>query len=285
MKKNKLVMPVLKWVGGKRQLIESIKKNMHKVTKDTTYYEPFMGGGAVLFELQPQKAIVNDINPELINVYRVIKDNVEELIKELSKAKYTNNSECFYNIRELDREPKKYRKLNDIQKAARVLYLNKTCYNGLYRVNSAGEFNTPFGRYNNPNIINAAGLRAVNKYFNEADIIFLNEDFEGSIEGVKRGSVVYLDPPYAPISETSNFTGYNESGFGELEQSRLKKACDKLTEDGINILLSNSDCEFIRMLYSDENKYKIIPVKAKRAINGNGDSRGEISEVLIKNNV
>lgn len=285
MKKNKLVMPVLKWVGGKRQLLPEIKKYMPRINKNTTYYEPFVGGGAVLFEMQPDKAVINDVNHDLIEVYKVIKDNVEDLIEELKKDKYSNTSEAFYDIRELDRRPKQYNNLTGIEKAARILYLNKTCYNGLYRVNSIGEFNSPFGRYKNPNIVNDVGLRAVSKYFNDANITFLNGDFESAVKGIKKGSVIYFDPPYAPISKTSNFTGYNESGFGEEEQKRLKRLCDRMTEKGIHILLSNSDCEFIRELYSDEEKYEIISVKAKRAINSVGNSRGEVSEVLIRNNV
>lgn len=285
MKKNKLVMPVLKWVGGKRQLLPEIKKNMPKITKNTTYYEPFVGGGAVLFEIQPDKAVINDVNHDLIEVYKVIKDNVEDLIEELKKDKYSNTSEAFYEIRELDRKHQEFNKLTGVERAARILYLNKTCYNGLYRVNSIGEFNSPFGRYKNPNITNGVGLKAVSKYFNDADITFLSGDFESAVKGIKKGSVVYFDPPYAPISKTSNFTGYNESGFGEQEQERLKKVCDRLTEKGVHVLLSNSDCELIRELYSDKEKYKIIPVKAKRTINSVANARGEVSEVLIKNNV
>ena len=279
MSKNKLVMPVLKWVGGKRQLLPEIKK--HKPKTMTAYYEPFVGGGAVLFSLQPKKAVINDINSDLINVYNVIKDNVEELIKELqSNEKYLNNAECFYSIREIDREPNKFDKLTNIQKAARVLYLNKTCYNGLYRVNSAGEFNSPFGSYKNPNIVNSEVLRAVSNYFNKADIKFLNGDFANTIENINKGAFVYFDPPYAPISKTSNFTGYNENGFGETEQIRLKELCDELNRKGVNFLLSNSDCQFIRELYKD---YEITEIKAKRSINSNGNGRGEVSEVLIRN--
>ena len=285
MKKSELVMPILKWVGGKRQLLPQIKKHMVKIPKNATYYEPFVGGGAVLFELQPSKAVVNDVNRELIDVYKVVKDNVEELIEELNNEKYANTPEAFYKIRELDRKPQEYNRLSAVERAARVIYLNKTCYNGLYRVNSIGEFNSPFGRYKNPNIVNEIGLRAVRQYFNEADITFANGDFESSLRNIKKGSVVYFDPPYAPISSTSNFTGYNESGFGESQQKRLKNLCDELTDKGVHILLSNSDCEFIRDLYSDKNRYEIIEVKAKRTINSTGNSRGEISEVLVKNNV
>lgn len=278
-KKNKLVAPVVKWVGGKRQLLPEIKKYSPK--KFNTYFEPFVGGGAVLFELQPNQAIVNDINKELINLYSVIQNNVEELIDTLSNQKiYSNTAECYYKIRELDREPKKYNKLTGVDRAARILYLNKTCYNGLYRVNSMGEFNSPFGSYKNPNIVNEITLTAVSKYFNDSNIKFLNEDFEKVVKTAKKGDFVYFDPPYAPISKTSNFTGYNENGFGENEQIRLKKLCDSLNKKGVKFLLSNSDCEFIRNLYKD---YNIVTIKAKRAINSNGNNRGAVSEVLIRN--
>lgn len=278
-KTNKLVAPVVKWVGGKRQLLPEIKKYFPK--KFNTYFEPFVGGGAVLFELQPKNAIVNDINKELINLYSVIQNNVEELIDKLSDTDtYSNTSECYYRIRELDREPQKYNKMTGIDRAARILYLNKTCYNGLYRVNSVGEFNSPFGSYKNPNIINEITLRAVNKYFNESNIKFLNGDFEKTVKNAKKWDFIYFDPPYAPISKTSNFTGYNESGFGENEQMRLKKLCDALDKKGVKFLLSNSDCELIRKLYKD---YNIVTIKAKRAINSNGNNRGNISEVLIRN--
>lgn len=277
--KNKLVTPVVKWVGGKRQLLPEIKKYAPK--NFNTYFEPFVGGGAVLFELQPNQAVVNDINKELINVYSVIQNNVDELIETLSNQnEYANTSECYYKIRELDREPKKYNKLTGIERAARILYLNKTCYNGLYRVNSMGEFNSPFGSYKNPNIVNEVTLKAVSNYFNESKIKFLNGDFEKVLKNAKKGDFVYFDPPYAPISKTSNFTGYNENGFGEAEQIRLKEVCDSLNKKGVKFLLSNSDCEFIREIYKD---YTIETIKAKRAINSNGNNRGAISEVLIRN--
>lgn len=277
--KNKLIAPFVKWVGGKRQLLPEITKYSPKTFK--TYFEPFVGGGAVLFELQPKQAIVNDINKELINLYSVIQNNVDELIAILSNQnEYSNNSECYYKIRELDREQQKYNRLTGIERAARILYLNKTCYNGLYRVNSMGEFNSPFGSYKNPNIVNEITLRAVNKYFNDSNIKFLNGDFEKAIKTAKKEDFVYFDPPYAPISKTSNFTGYNESGFGESEQIRLKILCDSLNKKKIKFLLSNSDCDFIRELYKD---YYIVTIQAKRSINSNGNNRGAVSEVLIKN--
>lgn len=276
MNQNPLVAPVLKWVGGKRQLFKDIEK--HIPGQYSTYYEPFLGGGAVLFELQPNKAVVNDINEELINVYTVIRDNLEELIEDLKKHK--NEAGYFYKIRELDRDKKNYNKLSNVKKASRVIYLNKTCYNGLFRVNQQGEFNSPFGRYKNPNIVNEATLRAVSNYFNRAKITFKCGDFEEAVKGIRKGGFVYFDPPYDPVSDSANFTGYDKGGFGREEQIRLKKLCDKLNSRNIKFLLSNSATDFILDLYKD---YNITIVKAKRAINSKGDKRGAVNEVLVKN--
>lgn len=278
MKKNKILLaaPVLKWVGGKRQLMGEIEKVLPKTY--TTYYEPFIGGGAVLFELQPKKAVINDVNSELINLYNVIKDDVELLIEDLRK--HENTSEYFYRIREMDRDRELYEKLSNIEKASRIVYLNKTCFNGLFRVNKSGEFNSPFGKYKNPNIVDEVTLRAVSKYFNKADIKILNSDFEQSLKGIRRGSFVYLDPPYDPVSSSANFTGYDKGGFNRDEQIRLKKLCDKLDKKGVKFLLSNSATDFIKDLYKD---YNIKVVKAKRAINSNGNARGEVDEVLVRN--
>ena len=276
--KNLVLSPVLKWVGGKRQLLNDIIPMIPK--NCSTYVEPFIGGGAVLFELQPKKAIINDFNGELINVYTVIRDYPEELIKELQFHKENNTSEYFYTVREYDRKPDFFSKMTSVQKAARVIYLNKTCYNGLYRVNSAGQFNSPYGKYKNPNIVNETVIRAMSKYFNENNIVIINEDFKETLKGLRRGAFVYLDPPYMPISSSSSFTGYTENGFNEDKQRELKELCDKLDKKGIKFLQSNSDCEFIRELYSS---YRIKTIKAKRAINSKGNSRGEINEVLIYN--
>jgi DNA adenine methylase len=276
MYKNPLVAPVVKWVGGKRQLLQDISK--HIPDKFSTYYEPFLGGGAVLFHLQPNRAVVNDINEELINIYTVIRDNLEELIKDLKKHK--NEADYFYEIRELDRDKKKYSQLSNIKKASRIIYLNKTCYNGLFRVNQQGEFNAPFGRYKNPNIVNETTLRAVSNYFNKAKITFKCGDFEEAVKGIRKGSFVYFDPPYDPVSDSANFTGYDKGGFDREEQTRLKKLCDKLDTQGIKFLLSNSATEFILELYKD---YNITIVQANRAINSRGDKRGKIDEVLVKN--
>lgn len=276
MTKNLLIQPFLKWAGGKRQLIKEIEKYIPN--KIGTYYEPFLGGGAVLFYLQPKKAIVNDSNPELINAYVVIRDNVDELIIDLKKHK--NTKDYFYDIRKIDRTPE-YHDLSNIEKASRLIYLNKTCYNGLFRVNSSGEFNTPFGNYNNPNIVNEHVLRSVSNYLNNNDIKFICGDFEDAVKGIRKGSFVYFDPPYAPISDSSSFTGYTLDGFNNEDQKRLERLCNKLQERGVKFLLSNSTATSILELYND---YDIKYIDAKRNINSIGERRGEIKEILITSN-
>lgn len=276
MPKNKLVSPVLKWVGGKRQLLPSIKLMLPK--RITSYCEPFVGGGAVLFDLQPKRAIVNDINSDLILVYTVIRDNVEALIELLET--YPNEEGFYYELRNIDREQEKYDKLSEIEKAARVIFLNKTCYNGLYRVNNAGEFNSPFGKYKNPNIVNAPVLRAVSAYFNSSEITFSTADFELVLEQVRRGTFVYLDPPYDPVSDTSSFTGYSKGGFSREQQIQLRECCDRLNARGVKFMLSNSATDFIREQYSN---YHITIVQAKRAINSVASKRGDVDEVIITN--
>ena len=276
MKYNKLVAPVVKWVGGKRQLLPKLEKYIPKAF--TTYYEPFLGGGAVLFNIQPQKAIVNDINEELIRLYTVIRDNADELIEDLKKHK--NESDYYYKLRELDRKTDIYSKLTNVERASRIHYLNKTCFNGLFRVNMSGQFNSPFGSYKNPNIVNEVNIRAVSKYLNEAKIELRCCDYEESLKGIKKGAFVYFDPPYDPISDSSSFTGYAKGGFDKDEQIRLKVLCDKLNTKGIKFLLSNSSTDFIIDLYKD---YIIEIIQAKRSINSKGDERGEVDEVLVRN--
>ena len=244
--KNRLVAPVVKWVGGKRQLLDELTPLFPK--KYTVYCEPFLGGAAVLFSLQPKKAIVNDLNTELIAMYEVIRDYPEELIESLKK--HENNEEYFYAMRDIDRDKEVYNSLSKIEKASRLIYLNKTCFNGLFRVNSAGEFNTPFGNYKNPNIVNEPILKAVGKYLKTNDIAFRSTDFSDVLAKLKKGSFVYLDPPY------------------ELDKRDIK------------FMLSNSSTQFIRELYKG---YNISFVKAKRAINSNANKRGAVDEVVIRN--
>lgn len=276
-RKNPLVLPILKWVGGKRQLLDSIEP---LIPKCSTYYEPFIGGGAVLFNRQPDKAVINDSNSELINVYLTIKNEPKALIEKLKEHKDNSSEDYFYSIRALDRDKEAFENMTNVERAARIIYLNKTCYNGLFRVNSAGEFNSPWGRYTNPNITNETTINALHTYFTKANITIKCGDYREALKGIRKGAFVYFDPPYMPISSSASFTGYTAGGFGEEEQIALKEQCDILNAKGIKFLLSNSSCPFIEDLYKD---YIIEHVNAKRAINDNPEKRGEIKEVLVRN--
>ncbi len=277
MRKNKLAVPFVKWAGGKRQLLGVLSGLMPEGSVKS-YCEPFVGGGALLFHLQPSTAYVNDINSELINVYSVIKNSVDDLIIELSH--FENKQEIFYEVRSWDRDKFKYSSLSNIQRAARIIFLNRTCFNGLYRVNNAGEFNSPFGYYRNPNIVNAPVLKAVSHYLNSAEIHLSSVDYSEVLAKLERGTFVYLDPPYDPVSDSASFTGYTRGGFSRNEQKRLRECCDDLSRRGIKFMLSNSATDFIMDLYSE---YNITVVKAKRAVNSAGDKRGDVEEVVVRN--
>ena len=277
MSKNLLLSPILKWVGGKRQLLSEIIPLIDESCDN--YVEPFIGGGAVLFRLQPKKAIINDYNTELINVYKTVRDDLDGLVALLKKHEKYNSSDYYYEVRALDRTPD-FDKMSNSEKAARIIYLNKTCYNGLYRVNSLGQFNSPYGKYKNPNIVNEVVLRAISKYLNGNEISIRSGDYKDVLNDIEKNSFVYLDPPYMPISSSSSFTGYTEGGFGYDKQVELKEECDKLNSKGVHFLQSNSDCEEIRELYK---AYRIKVVKANRAINSDAKKRGQINEVLIYN--
>ncbi|MFN6218596.1 MAG: DNA adenine methylase [Aphanizomenon sp.] len=275
---NPLVKPFVKWAGGKRQLVPTILANhLPKNYNLQTYYEPFIGGGALLFSLQPKKAVINDSNAELINCYKIIKNSLDELIEDLKNHK--NDEYYYYDIRDWDRE-KNFKSKTEVQRASRIIFLNKTCYNGLFRVNSQGQFNVPFGKYKNPNILDIAVLKAVNKYLNENQVRILNSDFQEAVKDAKRGDFIYLDPPYDPVSETASFTGYDVNGFNKQEQRRLKEVFDDLNSRGCHILLSNACTEFIEDLYKD---YPHTKISAIRAINCNGKKRGKVDEILVKN--
>jgi DNA adenine methylase len=268
------IQPFLKWAGGKRQLLHEIKKYMPN-TFDC-YYEPFLGAGAVLFELQPDKAVINDSNFELINCYNVIKNNLEELILDLSTHQHTQ--EYYYNIRALDRDIN-YSEISNIKKASRFIFLNRTCFNGLYRVNSKGYFNVPFGKYQNPNFQNSELLKKVSNFLNK-NIKICNDDFYTILKDAKKDDFIYLDPPYDPVNQTSSFTSYQAKPFDRHEQVRLKNTFDELNQRGCKIMLSNSSTEFINELYKE---YRMIRVQATRQINSKSSSRGKVEELLILN--
>lgn len=276
MARSKLVSPVVKWAGGKRQLLDEILPRMPR--RISLYCEPFLGGGAVLFARQPKNAMVNDLNGDLMLVYEVIRDDVEALIQSLRQ--HENTAEYFYRIRDFDRDKEFYGSLSRVEKASRLLYLNRTCYNGLFRVNASGEFNTPFGRYKNPTIVNEPVLRAVSRYLSAAHVRLLHEDFADTLRRVPEGGFAYLDPPYDPVSDTASFTGYSKGGFGREDQRRLRECCDDLTRRGVKFLLSNSSTDFIRELYA---AYTVETVHATRAVNADAAGRGAVEEVLIRN--
>lgn len=271
------VTPIVKWVGGKRQLLDAI---VPLIPKHSTYYEPFVGGGAVLFSYQPERAVINDSNEELMNIYKVVKNNPQELVEVLQKHAAKNSEEYYYEIRNLDRSFETYMDMSDVDRAARILYLNKTCFNGLYRVNKAGEFNVPWGRYKNPQIVNERTIHAVSKYLNDAKVRILCEDYRDTFRGIDKDAFVYMDPPYMPLNQTSNFTSYTAAGFGEAQHRELKKQCDLLTKRGVKFLLSNSCCELTEEIFKD---YIVEKVYAKRSINSKGDKRGDVAELLIRN--
>lgn len=266
--------PILKWVGGKRQLLHEIYKYIPK--KFNRYFEPFVGGGALFFSLYPQYSRITDLNPELINTYKVIKDKPSELITTL--VQYPNTKEFFLEIRALDRNPALYNTISDVGRAARFIYLNKTAYNGLYRVNQKGQCNAPYGYYTKPNICNEERIYAASRALQSTDIEC--ESFECCIKYTNYGDFVYFDPPYQPLNTTANFTNYTSLGFTEQDQIRLRDLCNILHTQGVKWLVSNSDTPFIRQLYGG---YKTHTVLAKRSINSKGDKRGEITELLIHN--
>lgn len=274
---NIVVKPILKWVGGKRQLLSEISPLIPG--EFDKYFEPFVGAGAVIFDLLPNKAVINDLNAELINVYQAIKHSPDELIELLQEHTNNNDKEYFYRVRELDRQAG-YDDLSSVFKASRTIYLNKTGFNGLYRVNKAGQFNTPWGRYKNPRILDADNILAMSKYFNENEIEILNTDYKEALNTVSNGDFVYFDPPYLPISPSSAFVSYTSDGFGIEQQIELKETCDLLNNKGVKFLLSNSYHPFLLELYQD---YNIKIVEARRNVNSKGHKRGKIREILVSN--
>jgi len=273
--------PFVKWVGGKRQLLKQFR--LMKLypperfnTKKGKYFEPFVGGGAVFFDLLPKRALLSDLNPELINTYKVIKSNIDELINSLKKHKY--EKEYFLKVR-----AKNPNQLSNIESASRFIFLNKTCFNGIYRVNSKGQFNVPFGRYSNPLICDEKNLRLVSKALKNIDIKF--QDYKKILSLVKKDDFVYFDPPYHPLSKTSSFTSYTLETFLEKEQIELRDIFIKLSQRGCFVMLSNSNTPFINKIYSEIKKegIKISIVNAGRSTNSNALKRGKITEVLITN--
>ncbi len=270
--------PFVKWAGGKRQIINELKKYVPEDFK--TYYEPFVGGGALLFELSPKTAVINDYNKELMNVYECIKDSkkFELMCRELNHHETMHSEEYYYGIRNIDRDKKKYNKMIDYKKAARTIYLNKACFNGLYRVNSKNEFNVPFGKKTKVNTYEGQNLGIICGFLNYNDIKLLSVDFEEAVKDAKKGDFVYFDPPYD--SDTSTFNSYTKDGFGKEEQKRLAEVFKDLDKRGCYVMLSNYNTKLIKELYKDFN---FNYVEAQRNIGASSKNRGKVEEVIITN--
>lgn len=275
------IKPFVKWAGGKNGLINSLISFIPK--NFNSYFEPFVGGGALFFYLKninilnSKKIYLNDKNVELINAYKQIKINPNKLLEELEILKNNHSKEYFYKIRNLDRDFDFY-SLSEVFRAARFIYLNKTCFNGLCRYNAKGNFNTPMGNYKNPKIYDKDLIFSVHEILKNVSIT--NKDFEVVSLKAKKGDFIYFDPPYYPINKTSSFVSYTDN-FSANEQIRLYKLFKMLDCEGIKVLQSNSNTDFIKELYKD---FEIIEVISKRAINCKGDKRGKITELIIRGN-
>jgi DNA adenine methylase len=280
--KKKAPKPFVKWVGGKRQLAKQFRdKKLYPPNgfdfENATYFEPFVGGGAMFFDLMPKKAVLSDMNSELVRTYNIIKNDVDSLIKNLKIYQKKHNKDFYLKIR-----AQNVNRLSDLSIATRFIYLNRTCFNGLYRVNKSGQFNVPYGKYNNPLICDEINLCRVNESLK--DVKILHQDYKNVLKKAKKGDFIYFDPPYYPVNRTSNFTSYVKESFLEKEQTELRDTFLELHKRGCFVMLSNSDTPFINELYSGINKnIKINKVFAGRAINSKGSGRGKVKEVVIIN--
>ncbi len=279
LKSQSTLQPFTKWTGGKRQLLSVIKSLMPD--QYNNYFEPFVGGGALFFDLAPKKAYINDFNSELMNCYQQIKKNPQILIDLLAKHQENNSKEYYLDLRSADRDSR-IDKMTDVERAARIMYMLRVDFNGLYRVNSKNQFNVPYGRYKNPKIVDGELLLSISKYLNDNDIHILNKDFEEAVEDVRVGDFVYFDPPYIPLSETSAFTSYTHEGFSYEDQVRLRDTFMKLDEKGAYVMLSNSSSPIVEELYKD---FYIHKVEATRTNGAKSSSRGKISEIIVTNYV
>lgn len=273
--------PFLKWAGGKRQLLPALTRCLPQTFR--RYHEPFVGGGALFFHLHQNQqlghgATLSDANPELIDCYAVIKEEIESLIEALRElAPHANDREFFYEMRGRDREPGYHTRTSRLERAARTIFLNRTCYNGLYRLNRQGFFNVSFGHYVSPVTFNFENLRAVSSALREVELVV--SDFRAVVERAQPGDLIYFDPPYVPISTTASFTNYTGHGFGEDEQRALAEVFDTLVAKGSSVVLSNADHPLVRELYL--NRYHSVIVQATRSINCRVNQRGLVNERVV----
>ncbi|WP_247929302.1 DNA adenine methylase [Streptococcus mitis] len=275
--KEVTLQPFTKWTGGKRQLLPVIRELMPKTYN--RYFEPFVGGGALFFDLAPKDAVINDFNAELINCYQQIKDNPQELIEILKIHQEYNSKEYYLDLRSADRD-ERIDIMSEVQRAARILYMLRVDFNGLYRVNSKNQFNVPYGRYKNPKIVDEELISAISVYLNNNQLEIKTGDFEKAVLDVQPGDFVYFDPPYIPLSETSAFTSYTHEGFSYADQVRLRDAFKRLSDTGAYVMLSNSSSALVEELYNDFN---IHYVEATRTNGAKSSSRGKISEIIVTN--
>ena len=277
-KEPPLLLPLfLKWAGGKLQLIEQFKNLFPHNFRN--YYEPFIGSGAVFFyvksKLKPNKVILSDTNEELINCFCVVRDKPSELVELLLNHRKKHSKEHYHSVRSMESNT-----LDSLDRAARLIYLNKTCFNGLYRVNSKGQFNVPFGDYENPSIFDKNVLFQASQLLQGVHLQVMT--FEKVLDFAGKDDFVYFDPPYIPLSKTSSFTRYSKSDFSMMEQKRLSEVFRILDSRGCFVMLSNSDHALTRELYRHYEKNTVI-VRAKRMINSVGSRRGGINEVVVTN--
>ena len=270
--------PFVKWAGGKRQILDKLKE--HLPEDYDTYYEPFVGGGALLLDLLPEKAVINDSNYELMNVYACIQDEdkLKKMTKELDSYETKHSEEFYFEIRNKDKDKLKFGKMADYKRAARTIYLNKACFNGLYRVNSKNEFNVPFNKKEKVNTYEGSNIEAIHYYLNYRNVTLKSCDFEEAVKDAKKGDFIYFDPPYD--SDTETFNSYTKDGFGKEEQVRLARVYKELSDRGCYVMLSNHNTKLINELYDGFN---IHVIEAKRNINANGKKRGKVEEVIITN--
>lgn len=271
------LQPFTKWTGGKRQLLGELRSYMPE--NYNRYFEPFVGGGALFFDLAPEQAVINDFNEELINAYRQIKDKPVDLIDLLLGHKENNSKDYYLELRAADRDGR-LASMTDVERAARILYMLRVDFNGLYRVNSKNQFNVPYGRYKNPKIVDVDLIHQISGYLNENDIEILQTDFADAVAGAQTGDFVYFDPPYIPLNETSSFTSYTHEGFSYEEQVRLRDTFKELTDRGVYVMLSNSSSPLVEELYQDFNVHF---VEAQRTNGAKSSSRGKISEIIVTN--
>ena len=266
--------PFIKWVGGKGRVLAQLRPLLPHGVERMRHVEPFIGGGALFFDRRPARARISDVNPTLIATYEAIRDDVEAVIEHLERLSIGHDRERYYEIRARYNEAP----LDPAERAATFIYLNKTCFNGLHRVNRKGQFNVPMGRYSNPRILDADALRRASGALQGAQIVC--DGFESLLEDARPGDFIYFDPPYEPVSNTASFTGYAQDGFAQRDQIRLRDVFAALDRRGCRMMLSNSDVPFIREIYAD---WQIDTVAVARAINCDAARRGKVSEVVVRN--